>query len=142
MEVSFLSSIGFGAGVWAPTSPALANTNATPTTAASALFTVTPPECVLAVRFEGPGGPSPYPLTILQPVANACNRGRAHVDPGLGSVVKMTRLPHLWRIKAVSSRQLSASRFSSARASSHPVPPSRFPRLPPIAASRTPLLPP
>src|SRR5207237_7393535 len=124
--------------------PALANTNTTPTTAASALFTVTPPGYVLAVRFEGPDGPSSHPLTILQPVANARNHGRAHVDPGPGSVVKMTKLPHLWRIKAVSSRQLSASRFSSARAaraSSHPVPPSRFPRLPPIAPSRTPLLP-
>src|SRR6267143_1263597 len=102
MEASFLSSIflssGFGAGVWAATSPALANTNATPTTAASALFTVTPPGCVLAVRFEGPGGSLPHPLTILEPVANARNRGRAHVDPGPGSVVKMTKPPHLWPI--------------------------------------------
>src|SRR5919201_1123409 len=84
MEVSFLSSIFlssvFVAGVCAATRPAETNTNATPTIAASALFTV----ILLGVC---------SPCTAHEPFSNAGVPRQARVDRGPEAMVKMTKLP-------------------------------------------------
>src|SRR5947207_11241587 len=85
MEVSFLSSIflssAFVGGVCAAARPAEANTNATPTIAANALFTITPPRCVVPV------------VPRREPFSNARVPRQARVDRGREAMVKMTKLP-------------------------------------------------
>src|SRR5215470_9069443 len=110
MEESFLSSIFLssvfvaGGGVWAPTSPALANTNATPTIAASALFTVDPPGVCYAV--EPRRGWTPRRASLLshsrylRPLQTHAIGARAAVDPHSRTMVKMTSLSTLWRLRA------------------------------------------
>src|SRR5437762_618517 len=99
MEVSFLSSIFLssalvaGGGVWAPTSPALANTNATPTIAASALFTVTPPGVWYAggTPWAGPSAVLPSCNKIREQCLNTTWSTGPRVDPGSVTMVKMTK---------------------------------------------------
>src|SRR2546428_6847215 len=106
-----------GAGVWALASPALANTNAIPTSAASALFTVTPPGlCVAGGTWVwAPSGPSLHPFKILEPFANARDRGGPPFTPGRGAGEKKQKFPPPWRNKTLFYRPaLAFHTFSPA----------------------------